>query len=83
MFRDETLMSETQLRSAVFFRDFDNFTEDKTEWKGTKVEIVVQNKPDDLLTGDEFGYFHLATTDVFVVIRELSPEFVGSAFNFF
>jgi hypothetical protein len=77
-------VSETQLRFVVFFRDFENnLCAFSLGFVFSEIEIVVQNKPDDLFAGDEFGYFHLATMDVFLVIRELSPEFVGSAFNFF
>ena len=48
-----------------------------------EIEIVVQYEPRDFLPGDELGYFHLAAMNIFVMIGELSPEFVGRAFNFF
>jgi hypothetical protein len=75
---------ETALRFAVFFRDFENnLCVLPLGFVFSKIEIVVQNQSNDFFAGDEFDYFHLATMDVFVVMRELSPEFVGSAFNFF
>jgi hypothetical protein len=37
--------------------------------------------PDDFLAGDEFGYFDLAPMGVFVMIRELAAELIGTAFN--
>ena len=77
-------MSETELRFGIFVRDFENnFCARPLGFVFSEIEIVVQNEPDDFFAGDEFGYFHLATIDVFEVIREHSPEFVGSAFNFF
>src|SRR4051812_12232978 len=46
-----------------------------------KTKIVVQNEPHDFFAGDEFEYFPVATMDVFVAKRELSAEFVSSAFK--
>jgi hypothetical protein len=75
---------ETELRFAVFFRDFENnLCVLALGFVFSEIKIVVQNQSNDFFAGDEFDYFHLATMDVFVVMRELSPEFVGSAFNFF
>jgi hypothetical protein len=72
-------VSETELRFAVFFRDFENnLCVLPLGFVFSEIEIVVQNQLDDFLAGDEFDYFHLATMDVFVVMGELSPEFVGS-----
>jgi hypothetical protein len=77
-------VSETELRFVVFFRDFENdLCALPLGFVFSEIEIVVQNEPDDSFAGDEFGYFHPATVDVFVVICELSPKFVGGAFNFF
>ena len=77
-------MSETELCFVVFFRDFENnLCAFPLGFVFSEIEIVVQNEPDNSPARDEFGYFHLATMHVYVVISELSPKFVGSAFNFF
>jgi len=47
-----------------------------------EIEVVVQKQPHDSFAGDELSYFHFAAMDVFVMIDELSAEFVGSTFNF-
>src|ERR1035438_10246269 len=48
-----------------------------------KAEIVVQNKPDHFLAGNDFDQSYFAAMDVFVAIRKLVAEFAGLAFNFF
>ena len=77
-------MSEADLRFIALSGDF------KTDFRAlplafvlSEIEIVVQNMPDDFFAGDKSGYFDFATMDVFVPIRKLIAEFVGTAFNFF
>jgi len=77
-------VTETELRFAVYFRDVENdLCAFPLGFVFSEIEIVVQRKPDDFLPGDEFGYLHFATMDVFVVILKLSTELVGAAFDFF
>jgi len=66
-------VSETELRFVVYFRDFENnLCAFPLGFVFSEIEIVVQHHSDDFLAGDEFGYFHFATMDVFVVILKLS-----------
>ena len=77
-------MSEADLGLIALSGDF------KTDFRAlplafvfNEIEIVVQSTPPDFFAGDEFGYFDLATMDVFVMRRKLTAEFVGATFNFF
>src|SRR3990172_4318107 len=46
-----------------------------------KVKVVLQNVPDDYLSGCEFGDFECTTVNVLVVVIKHSAEFVGVALN--
>jgi hypothetical protein len=73
-------VSEAELRLSVILGEFkNNLRAFPLGFVFSEIEVVIHNPPDYLLAGDEFGYFHLATMDVLVVIRELRPKFVGSA----
>jgi len=48
-----------------------------------EVEVVLQTKPNDFLVGDELYDPHLATMDVFEMIRKLATGFVGRTFDLF
>ena len=46
-----------------------------------KIEVAVQNKPDDFFARNELCYLLFRIMDVLVTVRPLIAEFVGTAFN--
>jgi hypothetical protein len=48
-----------------------------------KIEVVVQDTPNDFFAGTQFSYLDLATMDIAEVIFEFRAELVGAAFDFF
>jgi len=77
-------VSEAELRLAVILGEFkNNLCAFPLGFVFSEIEVVVHNPSDDLLAGDEFGYFHLATMDVLVVIGKLSAESISVAPDFF
>ena len=83
VFGNQTEVSEADLRFIALSRDL------KTDCRVLplafvfrKIEIVVQNTPDGFPAGNEFGDFDPAAMDVFVMIRELAAESIGTAINF-
>ena len=75
-------MSEVDLRLIALSRDLEaDLRSLPLALVFSEIEEVVQDMPDDFLAGDEFGYFDLAPMGVFVMIRELAAELIGTAFN--
>ena len=76
-------MSETDFRFTTFPSNFkNNLCVLPLGSVFGEIEVVVHNKPYDSFAREELSYFHFAAMDVFVMIDELSAEFVGSTFNF-
>ena len=77
------MVGEEDFRFVTLLGDFkNNLCTRPLAFVFGEIEVVVQNKPHDSLATDELSYFHFAAMDVFVMIDELSAEFVGSTFNF-
>ena len=75
-------MSEADFRLVAFLRDLKHdFCSLPLGMVFGELRAALQNKPNNFFLRNEFCYFQFATMEVFVAIRELAAEFVGTTFD--
>jgi len=73
IFRNQTLVSETEFCFFALPRDFeDDPRAFPLAFVLREIEIILQHEPDDCFVWHEFGYSHFASVVILVAVYELS-----------